>query len=110
MKISRQQLQQTEPDFNFTHILRGYDIVAITPLAWRVFAVFGGLGCAGYLQHLASSIFQDSWVFPIALTAMGLGIIYLGILWQCQEAAITGRGQALLPQALRELHAARVQA
>jgi hypothetical protein len=41
---------------------------------------------------------------------MGLGIIYLGILWQHHEAAITLRVQVLLPQALRELLAARGQA
>jgi len=79
-------------------------------LVRRVFVIFGALGCAGYLGHLASSIFQDSWLFPIALTAIGLGIVYLGILWQHHEAGITGRMQALLPRALRELLAARGQA
>ncbi len=78
-------------------------------LVRRVFVVFGALGCAGYLEHLASSIFQDSWLFPFALTAIGLGIIYLGILWQRHEAKITGKVQSLLPQALRELLAARDQ-
>jgi hypothetical protein len=85
-------------------------IVTGAMLVRRVFVVFGALGCAGYLGHLASSIFQDSWLFPIALTAIGLGIVYLGILWQRHEAAITGRMQVLLPPALRELLAARGQA
>ncbi|MEN8207378.1 MAG: DUF2157 domain-containing protein [Pseudomonadota bacterium] len=76
-------------------------------LVRRVFVVFGALGCAGYLEHLASSIFQDSWLFPIALTAIGLGIVYLGIIWQRNEALITQKTRGLLPVALQELLAER---
>ncbi len=95
----------------FLYLLTNLGLIGIgAMLVRRVFVVFGALGCAGYLEHLASSIFQDSWLFPVALTAIGLGIIYLGILWQRHETAITARVQALLPQALRELLAARGQA
>jgi hypothetical protein len=95
----------------FLYLLTNLGMIGVgTVLVRRVFVVFGALGCAGYLEHLASSIFQDSWLFPIALTAIGLGIIYLGILWQRHEASITGQVQELLPQALRELLAARGQA
>jgi hypothetical protein len=94
----------------FLYLLTNLGMIGVgTVLVRRVFVVFGALGCAGYLEHLASSIFQYSWQFPITLTAIGLGIIYLGILWQRHEASITGRVQALLPQALRELFAARGQ-
>lgn len=72
-------------------------------LARRVFAVFGGLGAAGYLGHLAHSVFQDSLLFPFALTAIGLGVIGLGILWQRHEPRVTARLHALLPAPLREL-------
>lgn len=72
-------------------------------LSRRVFAVFGGLGVAGYLGHLAYRVFKDSMLFPFALTAIGLGVVYLGILWQRNEARISARLRALLSPALREL-------
>ena len=78
-------------------------IVAGAILLRRVFVVFGALGSAVYIGHLASSIFQDSWLFPIALSAIGLGIIYLGLFWQRNETLITQKTRALLPAALREL-------
>jgi hypothetical protein len=76
-------------------------------LARRVFVVFGGLGAAGYLGHLAYDVFADSWLFPVALTAIGLGVIWLGILWQRYEPVITARLRAPLPAELRELLAQR---
>ena len=78
-------------------------IVTGAVLVRRVFVVFGALGCAGYLEHLASSLFQNSWLFPIALTVIGLGIIYLGVFWQRNEILITQKVRELLPLALQEL-------
>ena len=48
----------------------------------RVFVIFGAPGCCGYLGYLASSVFEDGWLFPTALTAIGLSIIYPGVIWQ----------------------------
>jgi len=78
-------------------------IVAGAVLSRRVFAVFGGLGAAGYFGHLAREVFRDSILFPFVLTIIGLGVIYLGILWQRHEEAISSRLRAMLPAALREL-------
>lgn len=78
-------------------------IIVGAMLSRRVFAVFGGLGSAGYVGHLAYQVFKDSMVFPFVLTIIGLGIIYLGILWQRREQAISSRLRALLPVPLREL-------
>lgn len=72
-------------------------------LVRRVFVVFGALGICGYLGYLASDVFKDSWLFPVALTAIGLGIIYLGVLWQKHEKSITEKSRLLLPDPLREL-------
>lgn len=74
-----------------------------TMLSRRVFAVFGGLGAAGYLGYLAHNVFKDSLLFPFALTAIGLGVIYLGILWQRHEATVGARLRKRLPPALRDL-------
>ena len=76
-------------------------------LGRRVFAVFGGLGLAGYLGHLSWRVFRDSLVFPFALSAIGFAIIWLGVLWQRREAAWSARLRGLLPAALRELIEAR---
>ncbi len=76
-------------------------------LVRRVFVVFGAIGGSIYLGHLASSVFRDGWMFPIILTAVGLGIIYLGILWQRNEQAITERARSILPAQIRELLEAR---
>ncbi|MCC7194116.1 MAG: hypothetical protein IT356_01040 [Gemmatimonadaceae bacterium] len=72
-------------------------------LSRRAFAVFGGLGTAGYLGHLAHRVFRDSMLFPFALTFIGLGVIWLGIVWQRNEQAISQRIRSWLPRELREL-------
>jgi hypothetical protein len=48
----------------------------------RVFMVFGAIGVFWYLGHLAYQVFADSFLFPFFLTFLGLGIIYIGILYQ----------------------------
>jgi hypothetical protein len=82
-------------------------IFAGAVLGRRVFAVFGGLGVAGYLGHLSWRVFRDSLVFPFALTLIGLAIIWLGVIWQRREQEWSGRLRGLLPAALRELIEAR---
>lgn len=72
-------------------------------LGRRVFAVFGGIGVAMYLGHLSYKVFRDSMLFPLALSAIGLGVVGLGILWQKREEAIAQRLRAFLPNELREL-------
>lgn len=76
-------------------------------LSRRVFAVFGGLGVAGYLGHLAHSVFKDSLLFPFALTLIGLAVIGAGLWWQKREATIAQRLRSGLPGPLRELLEAR---
>lgn len=78
-------------------------------LARRVFAVFGGLGVAFYLGHLSHTIFKDSLLFPVALTAIGLAIIGAGIYWQRNEAAIGERLRSFLPPDLRDRIAHRAE-
>ncbi len=70
-------------------------------LSRRVFSVFGGLGAAGYLGHLAYDVFKDSMLFPFALTLIGLGVIYLGIYWQRHEQAISRYLRGFLPHEMK---------
>ena len=76
-------------------------------LGRRVFAVFGGLGVAFYLGHLSQKVFKDSLLFPFALTAIGLAVIWAGVLWQRHEVQWSARLRAVLPKALSELLEAR---
>ncbi|HEY2345886.1 MAG TPA: hypothetical protein VGH80_08380 [Xanthomonadaceae bacterium] len=78
-------------------------IVVGAALARRVFVVFGGLGVAGYLGHLAYGVFKDSLMFPFALTLIGFLVIGLGVMWQRNEAALGAALRTLLPAPLREL-------
>lgn len=72
-------------------------------LTRRIFVVFGGLGCFLYLGHLAYEVFKYSYLFPIALTALGLGIMYLGILWQKHGNTVTQYIRGLLPDTVKKL-------
>ncbi|MEX1215549.1 DUF2157 domain-containing protein [Saccharospirillum sp.] len=78
-------------------------IVVGAMLSRKVFAVFGGLGAAGYLSHLAYDVFKDSMMFPFVLTIIGLGVIYLGIVWQRHEEEISNTLRGLLPLPMSEL-------
>ena len=72
-------------------------------LSRRVFAVFGGIGVALYLGHLSHTVFKDSMLFPVALTAIGLAVIAVGIGWQRREEAIGTWLRSFLPAPVREL-------
>jgi hypothetical protein len=72
-------------------------------LGRRVFAVFGGLGVAGYLGHLSYRVFEDSLVFPFALSLVGFAVIALGVLWQRREARWAASLRRFVPGPLREL-------
>lgn len=69
----------------------------------RVYAVFGTIGIMVYLGHLAYEVFKDSILFPFALSALGLGIVVLGIRIARHRAAIDGWIEARLPPGLAAL-------
>lgn len=78
-------------------------VVIGTILSRRVFVIFGAIGMAFYVGHLAHTVFRDSLLFPLALTVIGLGVIGLGVVWQRNEAAIGAAMRRWLPTTLREL-------
>ncbi len=69
----------------------------------RAFAVFGAVGVAIYLGHLANRVFADSLLFPFALTLLGLALIGIGIWWQRNAARIEAAVQRAVPASVREL-------
>jgi hypothetical protein len=83
----------------------GFVFVGVV-LSRRVFTLCGGLGVAVYLGHLSWRVFENSLLFPVALTAIGLGIVALGVLWHRNEARWNAALLARLPPALRRFQAA----
>ena len=57
-------------------------------LGRRVYAVFGALGLAFYLGHLAEKVFKDSLLFPFALSLIGIAIIAAGLLYHRRRDTI----------------------
>jgi len=78
-------------------------IVLSVLLRQRSFIVFGALGVLGYLGHLSYRVFNDSLLFPIVLTMTGIGVIYLGVLYQRHSAAIGRYAIDHVPEGIRDL-------
>ena len=74
-----------------------------TLLSRRVFAVFSAFGILGYLGYLSHHIFQDSLMFPVAVVAIGIGIIFLGVQWQRHEKRMNELVLSVLPAPVRDL-------
>lgn len=70
-------------------------------LSRRVFLVYGSLGVLWYVSYLTYSLFAGSMLFPLALTAIGVGVIYAGIKYHKNRAAIDGLVLSLTPDWLR---------
>jgi len=98
-------LRESESELNkFLYALINVFMVFLgAAIGRRVFTVLGGFGVAGYLGYLAYRVFEDSLLFPFALTLLGLAVVALGIWWQRNEAAIHARLASWLPAALRPL-------
>jgi uncharacterized membrane protein HdeD (DUF308 family) len=79
-------------------------------LGRRTFTVFGALGVALALGDISRRFFQDSWLFPIALSLIGLAVVYAGVIWSRHEARLTARLRAMLPGQLRDWVARRAAA
>jgi hypothetical protein len=69
----------------------------------RLFVVFGAAGVFGYVGHLAWEIFEDSLLFPFALSAAGLAIIALGMLYAKNRDRIEGAVVRMIPTGIRRL-------
>ncbi len=54
----------------------------------RAFMVVGGVGLFSYLVYLAGDLFRDSLLFPVALSAIGLALIFGGVAYARREDRI----------------------
>ena len=85
-------------------------VVLSVLLRQRAFLVFGAFGVLGYVGHLASRVFADSFSFPVVLTALGVGIIYLGVWYQRNGARIAAAAHDRLSPAVLDLIPPRARA
>jgi hypothetical protein len=69
----------------------------------RVYAVFGGMGIATYLGQLAFNTFKDMILFSFALSAIGLLIIFLGLMLHRNRGRLVASLDASLPDILKRL-------
>jgi hypothetical protein len=80
-------------------------LVAAVLLRRRVFLVFGGIGVFCYLAQEAQEHFRNSLGFTLALTAIGVVFIAVGILYKKNESMLEARLAPLMPARIRERHA-----
>ena len=78
-------------------------IFAALFLRRAMFVVFGGLGCMAYIGHLAYRVFEDSLLFPLALTAIGVSLITLGVIYQRNRLQVERALQTRIPSGLHAL-------
>jgi hypothetical protein len=78
-------------------------IILAVFLQRRVFAVFGGCGVFGYLGHLSYNVFKDSFLFPMALSILGLAVIYLGVQYQRHRERFEEAVLVVIPTSIRRL-------
>jgi hypothetical protein len=93
----------SELDWFFSGLINAGLILLSVLLQRRVFVVFGALGVFGYVGHLAWEIFEDSLLFPFVLSAAGLAIIALGILYAKNRDKIEGAVVRTIPTNIRRL-------
>jgi hypothetical protein len=91
----------SELDWFFYGLINAGLVVLSVLLQRRVLVVFGALGVFGYVGHLAWEIFEDSLLFPFALSAAGLAIIALGILYARNRGKIEDAMVRAIPTSIR---------
>jgi Predicted membrane protein (DUF2157) len=69
----------------------------------RVYAVFGGLGIATYLGQLAFNTFKDMILFSFALSAIGLLVIFLGLMLLRNRGRLVAKLDESLPAFIKRL-------
>ena len=62
-----------------------------------VFMVFGALGVAAYLGYLSYEVFAESLLFPVVVTLIGLGVIWLGLVYQKRRERLSQVMRGWLP-------------
>lgn len=98
-------LMESSSELNkFLYFLINAGLILVSVLLdRRVFIVFGALGVTWYLGYLSSRVFEDSMLFPVVLSFIGIAIIYLGIQYQRHRERVTRFVHGLVPASVRQL-------
>jgi len=98
-------LMESQSEFTkFLYCLINVGLILISVfLDRRVFIVFGALGVNGYLGYLAYRVFEDSVLFPFALSFLGILVIYMGLQYQRNRDQIEAFVLNLFPASLHEM-------
>ena len=65
-----------------------------------IFLGLGALGSTGYLMYLSYDAFKDSMWFPVALSAVGVGVILMGVLYHKNKDRVDAIILSVLPSGL----------
>ncbi len=97
-------LMDTDSEWQrFIYFLINLGLVGLSVLLQRrMFALFGGLGCLGYLSYLAYQVFEDSLLFPIAVSLLGVMILAAGLKYATHQTAWEQWMREKLPPELRD--------
>ncbi|WP_419785810.1 DUF2157 domain-containing protein [Pseudodesulfovibrio sp.] len=86
----------------FLYAMINFGLMVLSILLRRkAFLVFGALGMAIYIGHLAMEVFKDSISFTFALSGIGLLIILGGMVYHRNEARLTAWMDRSLPSGFR---------
>ena len=78
-------------------------IIVSVALRRRVFLIFGALGVNAYLVTLAYRVFESSVLFPFALTALGLGVIWGAVRYQRNRDRVDAWLASLIPESVKAM-------
>jgi hypothetical protein len=89
---------------NALFALAGLATIGLSVLLARpVFVVFGSLAVLAWLFHLAYGLFEDSLLFPVVLSLIGVTVLWLGVRYHRSHARIEAWLAARVPAGLRRL-------
>ena len=100
-------LTMQESDAEFSKFVYFIINIGLFPIAlfmrrW-IYVIFGTIGVTIYVGHLAYKVFQDSILFPFALSAFGITLIFVGLLIARRKNRIKTWIEINLPPTFRAL-------
>ncbi len=83
----------------FLYLLVNIGLIWLSIFLQRnIFIILGAIGVVGYICHLAYRVFEHSLLFPFVLSGLGIGVIYLGILYQRHQDDIQKAALRFVPE------------
>ncbi|MCP4326971.1 MAG: DUF2157 domain-containing protein [Alphaproteobacteria bacterium] len=88
----------------FLFALVGVASIGLSVLFARpIFVIFGSLAVLAWLFHVAYGLFEDSLMFPVVLSLIGIAVLWLGVRYHRSRARIEAWLTARIPDSWRRL-------